>query len=440
MSSRRSIRDWRSEDGGQALVLLASMLLTMLFAVGLAIDAGQLFVAKRTIQEAADAAAFAGAVQFYLDGTINKQVAIDAAIADAQLNGFQDNVNDTTVTVTSPPSTGPAAGNLFAVEVVILRQVRTALVPAQAQLNQVRARSVAQAAPFASPYAIVALGNGTGPCITVSGTGGIAVPASPSPRGGAIQANCTGTSIDLSGGGGINDSIGTSAAGTVNVPGRVTGPLTTNAPRQRDPFAGFPKPPAPTPYTQNQSPYSIPSTTCSALTPLPPGVYNGGLINTNTCANTYLGTGVFVLRGGGLNQNAQTGNTITNVPGGGVMIFNTHSNYPGIPGTCGSIQAQQGGKIDITAMTQAQSQQYYGMGIYQDGACTNSIDVASNGALNIHGTLYAPTANLGIQSQSSGTIDAQIVVATINLGANGTLTVNYNPSGSAQTQLPALVE
>jgi hypothetical protein len=122
------------------------------------------------------------------------------------------------------------------------------------------------------------------------------------------------------------------------------------------------------------------------------------------------------------------------------MIFNTHSNYQGLPGTCGGIIADSGGKFDIYAMTPLQSTQYAGMALYQDAACTTSIIIQSNGALNLHGTLYAPSATLDIQSQSSGTIDAQIVVRSISLSSSGNLTVNYRPTSSAQTTLPAIVE
>src|SRR2546428_4260565 len=107
----------RDEEEGQALVLFAIVTLALLFAVGLAIDAGQLFAAKRTEQEAADAAAFAGAVVIYQHGTTSEAVA--AAIADATKNGFTDGVNSTSVTVNgcavaagcvSAPTSGAYAG------------------------------------------------------------------------------------------------------------------------------------------------------------------------------------------------------------------------------------------------------------------------------------------------------------------------------------------
>ena len=55
----RNVSFWRggSSEGGQAVVLIAIVFLALTMAVGLAIDAGQLYSARRTMQEAADAAA-----------------------------------------------------------------------------------------------------------------------------------------------------------------------------------------------------------------------------------------------------------------------------------------------------------------------------------------------------------------------------------------------
>src|SRR5260221_5472870 len=83
-------RFWRGREGegGQAIILIAISFLALLMAVGLAIDAGQLFVARRTIQEAADAASYAGAVLRYQAGSV--PAARLAAVADAKRNGFTD--------------------------------------------------------------------------------------------------------------------------------------------------------------------------------------------------------------------------------------------------------------------------------------------------------------------------------------------------------------
>src|SRR5688572_23827074 len=115
----------------------------MLMMVGLAVDGGQLYVARRTMQEAADAAAYAGGVVLYQGGTVAE--AASAAALDATRNGFTDGVSGATVTVNAPPASGPSAGNNRYVEVIIQTQVRTALVPAQSTLTTVRVRGVAGA-------------------------------------------------------------------------------------------------------------------------------------------------------------------------------------------------------------------------------------------------------------------------------------------------------
>ena len=154
----------RERDGGQAIVMIAIVFMALMFAVGLAIDAGQLFAAKRTQQEAADAGAFAGAIVLYQGGTVLQATA--AAIADATRNGFTDGVNGATVMVngsnvatSNAPSSGPYAGEspVKHVEVIIVKQVKTTLVPAEAAFNPVRARGVAGAEPLNNGYAIIQL-------------------------------------------------------------------------------------------------------------------------------------------------------------------------------------------------------------------------------------------------------------------------------------------
>ncbi len=433
----RRMRDFWAPDGqdGQALVVIAFAMVGMLFAVGLAIDAGQLFVAKRTMQEAADAAAFAGAVVIYQSPTAD---AVAAARADATRNGYTDGVALTSVVVNRPPREGAFAGNTKYVEVVITRQVRTALVPAQSALTTVRARSVGGASPAKSPFAVVLLRR-AGPCITMAGLGNLRVPSGPD-LGGKIQANCSGNSILFNGAGRIYDDLGVRTVGVVSDPTRIEPPsaLVQHASKQPDPFAGFPKPdPAGMPVFGPG--FTVPRSACDPAFPLTPGVYIGGIRNDQNCT-VYLGSGVFILKGGGFTQNATPGHVVTTVPGG-AMLFNTHSNYPGPigSGTCGGagLTAEQGGGFDIWAMTTGL---YAGMAYYQDAACTAPVAVYSNGAYNFHGTFYAPSALLDLQSQSALTIDAQLVADALNFQSSGDLTVNYHHSLAANSGLPAIVE
>jgi Flp pilus assembly protein TadG len=414
-------------EGGQAIVMMAISLLAMLFVVGLAIDSGQLFIAKRTMQEAADAAAFAGAVVIYQSPGTDPRSAVRN---DGTLNGYTDNQNQTVVTVNWPPASGAFINNTKYVEVIIVQQVKTSLVPAEAAFNPVRSRSVAGADPVKSPFALMAL-KPTGPCITLAGTGNIDVSSTP-PFGGMAQANCTGNSITF-GSGKLIDGTGTRTVGTVSNPAGVQGPLTQNASKQPDPFVAFPRPVVTGLPTFNN--FVVPASACNVNTPLTPGVYTGGITNDQNC-NVYLGNGPFILKGGGLSQNASSGN-ITTVPAG-AMIFNTNSSYPAAGGTCGSVSAQSGGGFDVYAMTTGT---YAGMALYQDAACGASvISVQSNGSYDFHGTVYAPTATIDLQSQSSITMHAQIVAYSINFQSSGNLNILYDPSIGANSGLPTIVE
>src|SRR5439155_9591612 len=139
-------------EEGQALILFAILMLALLFAVGLAIDAGQLYTAKRTEQEAADAAAFAGAVVIYQSvapcDSACQSSAIAAARTDAQTNGYgsgactlsqpgvcTDAATQTAVEVNYPPLSGAYVGSMTHVEVIITRQVKTSLVAPEAVSN-----------------------------------------------------------------------------------------------------------------------------------------------------------------------------------------------------------------------------------------------------------------------------------------------------------------
>jgi hypothetical protein len=423
-----------ADEGGQAIILLAIFMMAMLFSVGLAVDAGQLYVAKRTEQEAADAAAFAGGIVLYQDPT-NVTGAKAAAAADATLNGYTHSPPNTTVVVNSPPQSGSFIGNPLYVEVIITQKVTTSLVPAQSFLNPVTARGVGGAAPAISPYAVVLLKN-TGPCITLSSGGGLVVPNPDPNTGGQVYANCSGTSITSSGGGTVTDALGVLTVGTAAA-STVTGPLSQNQPVVTDPFAGFPKPTIGT--IRSNSLYTVPPTACIPATPLLAGTYIGGIYNNNNC-NVIMESGVFILKGGGFTQDAQSPWLISTAAGG-ALVFNTHSNYPGAigGGTCGGLSAQQGGGFNLTGMS---SGTYKGMAYYQDVACTNPISIQSNGSYMFYGTVYAPSAPVLIQSAANMTVDAQLVVSEISFqgGTNVNVTINYHRQSSAQSGLPTLVE
>jgi Flp pilus assembly protein TadG len=80
-------------------------------------ETGQLYVAKRQMQIAADAAALAASV----DSVAGKSSSVVAATAlyEAQRNGFTNGVNGVTVSVHSPPTSGSFQSSSIATEVIV---------------------------------------------------------------------------------------------------------------------------------------------------------------------------------------------------------------------------------------------------------------------------------------------------------------------------------
>lgn len=125
------MKRWRDE-GGQVLVLTALSMMLMLGFMGFAIDVGQLFHAKRSLQAAVDDAAIAGAIAYKYDtaggGAPNLthiQNAAQAAVAANGVNNvtvtssYTNGVTTPTLAVMSPPADGPNQGSASFVEAIL---------------------------------------------------------------------------------------------------------------------------------------------------------------------------------------------------------------------------------------------------------------------------------------------------------------------------------
>lgn len=431
MRTFRAFCGGAESEGGQAIVLIAITMLGMLMMVGLAIDAGQLYSARRAMQEAVDAAAYAGAVAIYQGGT--QTDAFAAATADATRNGFTNGVNGVTLTV-QQPTTIPYNTSHY-VQVTISQQVRTSLVPAEAGITQVNASAISGAEPLNNRYAIMALDRsatagaltvGSNAHLTLNGGGVLvnssaavaATNATPSSQWSVTcSANCA---IDINGG---TTSAWPPASGSFL--GARTG-----QPQQADPFAGYPKP-STTGLNLNRSGFGPSSNTLGS------GIY------TSTIQNKALCHGVYILRGGGLGGGIDIDTTSTDpITGdrcdGQVFIFNTTSTYPSTGGTCSGLTVNGNHDITLNAMS---SGTYQGLLFYQDSACTAALSFGGS-SFNLYttGTIYLPNAQFKLSVTGAGQIGGgQIVAKTLDLG-NGTINVTFNAGTSAQPVLPRLAK
>ncbi len=93
---------------------MAGLLSVSVIFLGFVVDVGMMETLQLKLQNAADAAAV-GAVYAAETGTS----LVSAAAADAQLNGFVAGTNGFTLAVSNPPTSGPFAGNLRNVQVIL---------------------------------------------------------------------------------------------------------------------------------------------------------------------------------------------------------------------------------------------------------------------------------------------------------------------------------
>jgi type II secretory pathway pseudopilin PulG len=128
----------RKYERGQALILIALAIVGMIGLVALAIDGGNVFSNRRSAQNAADAAALAGALARVKNPDLPpadlSALAKAAALARATSNNFTTDASNT-VTVNNPPgagcsgTSGPYAGNAEYIQVIIRTTVSTFFAP-----------------------------------------------------------------------------------------------------------------------------------------------------------------------------------------------------------------------------------------------------------------------------------------------------------------------
>jgi Flp pilus assembly protein TadG len=293
------------DEGGQAIVLIAITLLGLLFAVGLAMDVGQLYNGRRTAQEAADAAAFAGAVIIYQQGTSTQ--AKDAAGMDAYLNGYcaaggsnapgactsDSPTSGTTVTIALPPTSGTRNNDSNCVAVTITTPVRTSLVPQQAGFTTVTARATGCYVPYSSDYAVVALDQTcTAGDVALQSNGSIVI------HGGSIQVNsCGSPAADNSHRAVISIDTGFEVDVVGTVDSAANWPTSTypNKPVQADPFAT--KYPPTSADLATMTTYGTPQCTTSTGTINQPGIYTSDA--QSNCLFVFA-PGTYVFKGAGI--------------------------------------------------------------------------------------------------------------------------------------------
>ena len=139
--------------------------------------------------------------------------------------------------------------------------------------------------------------------------------------------------------------------------------------------------------------------------------------------------GIYYLQGG-LTYNGSGGMTANNV-----LIYNNGSNSQGITVT-GS------GVVSMSPYNQPNGPTpwYDGILVFQNRTDAATIQVTGNGSYTVGGTFYAADALCKISGNGDSYIGSQYISRYLDLGGNGSLTINYNAAPHPHKRILQLVE
>lgn len=453
---------------GQALAVFTLALTAVVFAAALAFDAGLLYVERRDQQNAADAAAMAGA--HYLT-TNTSQARIDAEVAARKLataNGFTNAQDSAQVVVNIPPVNADVARRGPGYIEVEISSTRPSLFASLMGVIdwQVAARAVAYNDDGATAsWSVLALRESGNPCttLTIAGQGRVVA-------AGDIQVNqeCEGASgaMSIGGGGEVEVTLLTGDKGSCNVHGSFvpndweTNPavgcnVVVGADPISDPLASIDPPttltvsvalaperiagaadvPSGCPGIEGGATLTAPSL-CkfqfnntnkdTEFWYLRSGVYPGGLeLNGGTY---FLEPGVFFMGGGGLEVKGEASVytvaskpvSVTPLPAvsHGVLIYNSELPGTGPSGAAGDVRINGSG-ADIKVLEyQGPVEDWRGLTLWQDKNVTDEMTInGSDSYLELAGTIYAPTAEVKVNGSSPdlcpGSVEAQLIMDAI---------------------------
>ncbi|MGD8487270.1 MAG: pilus assembly protein TadG-related protein [Chloroflexota bacterium] len=436
---------------GQVLAIFALSLTAVLGAGALAFDGGMMILERRDQQNAADAAAMAGARYVTTDHAKARSVA--ASVASA--NGFTHGSGLQVVRVNVPPTTGKFATWPNAIQVEIESTRPSILAAVMGFLNWPVSASATAASldSVGGPFSILTLAPSQCEAMKVAGTGGIVAngniqvnsdcPTSALKRqaGGTIRVTASGAACNVNGG--IQNEGGdTSLLDCLAV---------TGAPVIPDPLGALPDVPMPSfPLApeelvgSRQIPNGCPGSSRPATLDSPatcqfpsnyagttwrlyPGVYPGGLKIQG--GNFYLEPGIYWIGGGGL-EITGNGSLIQSVDagttneGGGVLFYNT-----AIAGSDIGDMKLNGASANIHLWPLDEpagswESTWNGLIVYQDrdyGLDGDDLTINGNDSdgMDVRGTIYLPDGDVKINGNEGDLVMDQIIAQTYDAMGNG---------------------
>lgn len=372
---------WRDTNGASAVLIGLSMTVLMGFA-GLAVDAGVWYADKRNAQGAADAAAYSAAIDAAAGDTTTGVITTAKAITARY--GMTDATNGVTVTVNTPPASGPNTSNSKAVEVVVAKAERLFLSGLFTTAPTVKARAVSVAGSSGGLYCVMTLDTAAGTTTTTTATNGATIDLTAC----GVQVNGPGSNALSVNGGATIRATTVSVVGGISLSNGgsivVSGAKTTAASPVANPYANVAVP-AVGACNYNNANYSSGGQQYT----ISPGVYCNGL-NVSNGVSVTMNPGVYIINGGVLGL---LSGTITATSGVTFVLTGSGSSYA-------TANIANGVTLNLTAPTAGATA---GLAIFQDPAApTSGQDTVEGGAtMNVKGALYFPHQTVNFSNGTS---------------------------------------
>ncbi|MGA9463319.1 MAG: pilus assembly protein TadG-related protein [Terracidiphilus sp.] len=434
------------DESGQALMMTVVSMAILLGFMALAVDVGVLFRAKRSLQTVADAAATAGALDYYYNVTAAS--ARTAATAAATSNGVTSGTSlgmTTTVTPIAPVTSGAHTG-AGVVEVDITQQQHTSLM-SYFGFRIINVAVKAVAGQVINQGCIYLMGGGT--AFSLQGSAKV---YGVNPDTGAIEPACgiySNSDIKVTGNGNYIDASYVAAAGALTGSGNTNpAPVIQNAPLEQVPKALQITPPTPasfgncnppagyttrtrrgvTTYTATISGVTLPSRTCYGI---------GSANPANTILDLTISNATFPA---GL-----TAFDLGTAGGGGTLTLDSNVTGTGVTMDIytGNFSINSTNNDHLYAPTDGATDTYNGVLLLEPASNTGTINIqwgASSG--DFEGIIDAPGATGTMQDQGgSGALVTGLVLGYLNMSTSTLYVKNYGSAipGSPLSSI-ALVE
>lgn len=409
------------DERGASAVLLAIMFPVILGGVGFGVETGYWYLKQRKLQHVADLAAHAAGIGLRSGGSQQDLEARARRIAEQ--SGIPP--GEVSISVMTPPGSGPNSGSRGHVEVV-LETSTPRMVTAVFGPDDIRfvARAVARV-DGGGHLCVLSLSPSRAGAVQVDGSADLSL------EGCSVGANSSDPRSFIMDGSGSSlaaECVYTAGGATTGTGIELEcGKIVENAAPTPDPYAKVPEPYA------RHIPCRFTGISLLGTTYLTPLDSIGGYPAMRICSgmrvngNVFLMPGIYIFDGGSLTVNAGA-----SIRGSGVTLYLTGNARAEISGAA---------ETDLSAPVWGA---YQGMLIFGDRDDSVTHSVSGNSSSNLKGAIYAPRSAVAFSGSSSVTgTCVQIVADRVTFAGRASLTLDCGNTGMRDIrsgQTVALVE